>query len=101
MKRTKTILSGTERGFFQGCIVILSLFILYLNYVGLVSNHWFQYSALATFIFALMIYGYVILLVGRSKSEVFKRVMILISILAVGYSIYSLFFPSIALTFFY
>lgn len=100
MKKTKSILSGAERGFFQGCLVLLAIFVLNLNFTTLIADGLLVYTIIVDIAFVLFISAYVALSVGKIRSDMFKKIMIISSVLAVGYTIYSFYFPWISLLFF-
>ncbi|MDN5274949.1 MAG: hypothetical protein JWP06_850 [Candidatus Saccharibacteria bacterium] len=71
MRKTKTILSGTERGFFQGCLLIISCFVLILNYLFLQTGELLS-LAIVDIVYGLALWAYISLLQGKNKSEVLK-----------------------------
>jgi hypothetical protein len=86
MSKAKTFLSKDMQGFLASCLVIISIFVLIVNFIGFNARSYATTAIIDTF-YALALWGYVSLFTGASKSELLKRVMVLFSIVATFISI--------------
>lgn len=85
-ERKNTFLTETRRGFLASCLVIISAFIILFNFVGLEASAYLA-VLIVDLVYIIALFGYILLLSGKSRSEVLKQVITLFSIIGATLSI--------------